>query len=65
MDHLFASTDARRLEAHTDVQNAAERAVLARVGCTLEGVLRDAPFRRGSYHDLAVYSRLRDETQAG
>jgi RimJ/RimL family protein N-acetyltransferase len=59
--HLFATTDVLRLEAGTDITNAPERAVLTTVGFRLEGVLRGAQYRRGAYHDMAIYGLLRSD----
>jgi RimJ/RimL family protein N-acetyltransferase len=60
-EHLFATTPAERVEASTDVANAAERRALERAGFTFEGVLRRAQFRAGTWHDLALYSCIRGE----
>jgi RimJ/RimL family protein N-acetyltransferase len=50
-----------RLEASTDVGNTAEQRALERAGFTREGTLRHAQFRDGEFHDLVLYSRLRDD----
>lgn len=60
-DYLFATTGVNRVEAATDVDNLAEQRSLEKAGFTLEGVQRGAQFRAGTYHDLVVYSRLRDD----
>ena len=60
-DHLFATTDANRVEASTDVDNRAEQRALEKAGFTREGVLRGAQFRAGAYHDLVLYARLRND----
>jgi RimJ/RimL family protein N-acetyltransferase len=60
-EHLFATTDAHRVEASTDVENLVEQRALENAGFVREGVLRAAQFRAGAYHDLIVYSRLRDD----
>jgi RimJ/RimL family protein N-acetyltransferase len=60
-EHLFASTDANRVEATTDVDNVAEQRALERAGFRREGVLRGAQHRRGDWHDLVLYARLRDD----
>jgi RimJ/RimL family protein N-acetyltransferase len=60
-DYLFAATDLNRVEASTDVANVAEQRALEKAGYTREGVMRRAQFRGGAYHDLAYYSRLRDD----
>lgn len=61
VEHLFAATGAHRLEAGTDVINAPERAVLAKVGFTFEGIARGAQHRQGEYHDVAIYGLLRGD----
>jgi RimJ/RimL family protein N-acetyltransferase len=60
-DYLFETTRVERVEASTDVENAAERATLERAGFTFEGVLRRAQFRGGAWRDLALYSLVRGE----
>lgn len=60
-DRLFASSSANRVEAETDAGHIAERRSLEHAGFTFEGVARQANWRRGSWHDMAVYSRLRDD----
>ncbi len=60
-DYLFAATDLNRVEASTDVANGAEQHALEKAGYSHEGVMRRAQFRGGAYHDLAYYSRLRDD----
>ena len=59
--YLFETTDVNRVEASTDVENRAEQRALEKAGFTREGVQRGAQFRAGAYHDLVVYSRLRDD----
>jgi RimJ/RimL family protein N-acetyltransferase len=60
-DYLFAHTTVERLEASTDVDNQAEQRALEQAGFTREGVLRHAQFRDGGFHDMVLYSRLRDD----
>ena len=60
-DHLLATTVVERIEASTDVENAAERRSLEKAGFTFEGVLRRAQFRSGAWHDMALYSLVRGE----
>lgn len=60
-DYLFETTPANRIEAQTDVDNAAEARSLERAGFTREGILRGAQYRGGAYRDLVVYSRLRSD----
>ena len=61
VDMLFATTDAVRIEATTDVENVAEQRALEKAGFRREGVLRSAQWRRGTWHDLVAYARVRDE----
>jgi RimJ/RimL family protein N-acetyltransferase len=62
--YLFHHTQVQRLEAGTDVDNAAERRALEKAGFTLEGVLRGHAFRLGEWHDTALYSLLRGDLSA-
>lgn len=59
--HLFTTTSTHRVEASTDVRNVAEQRALEHAGFTREGVLRGAQWRRGTWHDLVGYARLRDD----
>jgi RimJ/RimL family protein N-acetyltransferase len=59
--YLFAHTRVERVEASTDVANAAEQRALERAGFTREGVLRHAQFREGGFHHMVLYSKLRAE----
>ncbi len=60
-DHLFATTDAFRVEASTDVDNIAEQRALERAGYRREGVNRGAQVRPSGRHDLVLYARLRTD----
>jgi len=59
--YLFSTTDVNRVEASTDVENAAEQRSLEKAGFVREGVQRGAQFRAGRYRDLVTYSRLRTD----
>lgn len=61
---LLATTPANRVEAETDVDNIAERRSLERAGFVFEGIARQANWRRGAWHDMAIYSTLRPEALA-
>jgi RimJ/RimL family protein N-acetyltransferase len=63
-DYLFAATPLNRVEASTDVDNKPEQRALEKAGYQFEGIMRRAQWRAGSYHDLAYYSRLRDDPAA-
>lgn len=57
--HLLETTEKRRIEASTDVENIAEQRALERAGFTREGVLRGAQHRAdGMHHDLVSYSMI-------
>ena len=60
-EYLFATTPVHRVQASTDLRNVAEQHALERAGFTREGVLRGAQWRRGAYHDLLSYARLRTD----
>lgn len=60
-DELFASTDAFRVEADTDVPNVAERRALTAAGFREEGVLRGARWRAGQRRDAVLFARLRTD----
>jgi RimJ/RimL family protein N-acetyltransferase len=59
---LFARSDANRVEAETDAGNIAECRSLEIAGFTEEGTARKSNWRRGEWHDMVVYSRLRSES---
>ena len=60
-DYLFVSYPVHRVEASTDVSNAAEQRALDRAGFTRECVVRGAQWRAGSWRDLVQYARLRSD----
>ena len=60
-EHLFATTDANRVEASTDIRNLAEQRSLERAGFRREGILRGAQCRAGAWHDLVLFARLRHD----
>lgn len=60
-DFLFATSDANRVFADTDIGNVAEQRSLERAGFTREGVFRGAQWRQGAWHDRVVYGRLRTD----
>ena len=59
--YLFSTYPIMRVEATTDRENIAEQRALEKAGFTREGVLRQAQWRSGSWHDMVVYSKLRGE----
>ena len=61
VDYLLATHPVHRIQASTDVENAAERAALRSAGFREEGVLRGAQWRAGAFHDLVSCARLRTD----
>jgi|SRR5579883_891747 RimJ/RimL family protein N-acetyltransferase len=60
-EYLFAVYPVKRVEASTDITNIPEQRALEKAGFTREGVLRQAQWRNGDWHDMVVYSKLRGE----
>jgi len=59
--YLFSTYPIMRVEATTDRENIAEQKALEKAGFTRDGVMRQAQWRNGSWHDMVVYSKLRGE----
>jgi RimJ/RimL family protein N-acetyltransferase len=57
-DYLLSTFPVGRVEASTDIENAAEQRALERAGFTREGVARSASWRGGRWHDMVVFSRV-------
>ncbi|MHB8599722.1 MAG: GNAT family N-acetyltransferase [Ktedonobacteraceae bacterium] len=60
-DYLFSTYPIMRVEAVTDKENIAEQRALEKAGFTREGILRQAQWRSGMWHDQVMYSKLRGE----
>jgi len=61
MRFVFTEYAVERLQARVFVGNDSSERVLQKLGFTREGVLRSLIFRRGAWHDLVIYSLLREE----
>ncbi len=59
--HLFSRTSTHRIQTDTAVDNPAEQRALEKIGMVREGVIRQAEYRNGQYHDHVLYSILRSE----
>lgn len=59
--YLFTTTAVHRVQASTDIENVAEQRALERAGFLREGILREAQWRLGSWHDLVSYACLRHD----
>ena len=60
-EYLFARLRINRLQLNIHPDNEASRRVATKVGYALEGRMRGCWFHGGRYHDLEVWSMLRDE----
>jgi len=58
---FFRHTAVNRVEAHTDVENLAERRALEAAGFTREGLIRGAQWRDGAYRDGYLYAIVRSD----
>jgi aminoglycoside 6'-N-acetyltransferase len=47
--------------ADTDVGNIAEQRSIERIEFTREGVAREAQWRKGAWHNRAIYSQIRSD----
>ncbi len=61
LDYAFGEMKMHRVEIRCATHNTRSCAVPARLGFTREGVLRQAEWVRGGYHDLVVWSLLAQE----
>ncbi|NUW41912.1 GNAT family N-acetyltransferase [Nonomuraea rhodomycinica] len=59
--YLFDHTRAHRVQAYTDTRNRAEQRALEKAGFRREGVLREAQWRAGAWHDQLLYALLRTD----
>jgi RimJ/RimL family protein N-acetyltransferase len=65
LDHAFGVWGVRAVRLQTDARNVRSRAAIARLGCTLDGILRaDRPAPDGTVRDSAVFSLLASEWPA-
>ena len=60
-EYLFARLRTNRLQLNIHPDNEASRRVATKAGYTFEGLMRGCWFHRGRYHDLEIWSILRDE----
>jgi RimJ/RimL family protein N-acetyltransferase len=59
--YLFGRLRINRLQLNIHPDNAASKRVAAKAGYTFEGLMRGCWFHGGRYHDLEIWSLLRDE----
>ena len=63
-EYLFARQRINRLQLNIHPGNDASRRVATKSGYTLEGLMRGCWFHGGTYHDLEIWSILRDELRS-
>lgn len=61
LDFIFTVIGARRLEARAAVQNGRGNGGMRKLGAVQEGVLRQALYSQGRYHDQILWSILADD----
>ena len=61
INHAFNTMNFYRLEAEVVDYNPAAKALFEKLGFVKEGILRDAKFFNGSYHDIYAYGLLAKE----
>lgn len=59
--YLFACYPINRIQVNCMKDNTGSRKVAERCGFTYEGTMRKATFHNGRYHDLDLFSLLREE----
>ena len=57
----FRTMELNRIEARCKIENIASARVMEEVGMRFEGILRQHMFAKGTYHDLKIYSILKEE----
>ncbi len=57
----FQELKLKRVYAHTRLENKPSQRVLEKLGFTLEGRLRKASFQQNRYHDVFLFSMVREE----
>jgi [ribosomal protein S5]-alanine N-acetyltransferase len=62
--YLFSHSTAARVEASTRADNIPEQRALEKAGFTREGVMRQAQFSHGAWHDMVLYSLVRGDLRA-
>lgn len=58
---VFATLRVHRLEARAAIRNGRGNGALRKIGAVQEGVLRKSFYRRGEYHDQALWSILAED----
>ncbi len=61
LDYVFNTMNFHRLEAEVVAYNPAAKALFEKIGFVQEGILREAKFFKGRYHDIFSYGLLAKE----
>ena len=61
VQYLFGRKRVNRMQLNIHPDNAASKKVAEKCGFTYEGLMRGCWFHQGRYHDLEIWSLLRDE----
>lgn len=59
-EYLFDRTKVNRLQLNIHPGNAASKRVAEKCGYELEGLMRQCWYHRGEYHDLEIWTRIRN-----
>jgi RimJ/RimL family protein N-acetyltransferase len=62
LGYLFGRKRVNRMQLNIHPSNGASKKVAEKCGFTFEGIMRGCWFHQGEYHDLEVWSILRDES---
>ena len=61
VDYLFGRKRVNRMQLNIHPSNTPSKKVAEKCGFTFEGLMRGCWFHQGEYHDLEIWSLLRDE----
>jgi len=60
IDYLFNSYDIKRIQADTDINNAAAQKVLEKAGFIKEGIMKSYRYHHGIYNDSVLYAFVKN-----
>lgn len=61
VQYLFGRKRVNRMQLNIHPDNAASKKVAEKCGFSVEGIMRGCWFHQGEFHDLEIWSLLRDE----
>jgi RimJ/RimL family protein N-acetyltransferase len=61
VQYLFGRKRVNRMQLNIHPDNAASKKVAEKCGFSIEGIMRGCWFHQGEFHDLEIWSLLRDE----